>query len=219
MTDYSPKEPGDQIRLYSEARLPTDKGDFDVQVFRRGSDATEAVVISKGLKGAGLICKDNIFLRVHSECFTGEVLGSLKCDCKGQLEIALNQINMEGQGLVIYLRQEGRGIGLGNKIKAYHLQNEQGMDTIEANHALGFDEDLRDFSYAAKILSYLGITKVRLNTNNPDKINCLREYGLCVSQVVPSLAQVNPHNSEYLKTKYQKMGHTLSPLFQTPVSD
>ncbi|MCX6129481.1 MAG: GTP cyclohydrolase II RibA, partial [Proteobacteria bacterium] len=152
------------------------------------------------------------FVRIHSECFTGEVLGSLKCDCSDQLNLALAEIQRRGAGAVIYLRQEGRGIGLGNKIRAYELQN-QGADTIEANHQLGFDTDLRSFEAAALILKQRGIQEVILNTNNPDKLNALITHGIKILERVPSLANVNKFNEDYLKTKMDKMGHQLKSLF------
>jgi len=203
-----------RVRLFSKTRLPMEAGDFEVMVYRSEPDGVESIVIAKGLEddwGDDL----DVFVRVHSECFTGEVLGSLKCDCKFQLQNALDEIARLGRGLVIYLRQEGRGIGLGNKIRAYDLQDREGMDTVEANHALGFPNDMRDFWCAAEILLSLGIKKVRLNTNNPDKIQGLEKYGLKVSGLVPSLASMNKHNAGYMKTKFSKLGHTLSPLFSS----
>ncbi|MCB9229388.1 MAG: GTP cyclohydrolase II [Deltaproteobacteria bacterium] len=204
------------VTRFSESRLPTLFGDFDVAVYRCGPEQSEAVVISRGLSGTWQEHAQNtesVFLRIHSECFTGEVLSSQKCDCKDQLDKALKIISREGHGLVIYLRQEGRGIGLGNKILAYGLQEKEGLDTVQANTALGFKDDLRDFSYAVLILKDLNIRKVRLNTNNPDKINSLRDAGIDVIEVVPSITRPNVHNSEYLRTKYHKMGHSLDRMF------
>jgi GTP cyclohydrolase II len=140
------------------------------------------------------------------------VLGSLKCDCRDQLNLALAEIQKRGSGAIIYLRQEGRGIGLGNKIRAYHLQN-LGADTIEANHQLGFDTDLRSFEAAALILKQRGIKEVILNTNNPDKIQALTDLGIVIRERVPSLAAVNKFNEDYLKTKMKKLGHQLNGLF------
>lgn len=200
------------IYLYSQAEIPLTQGLFNIMVYRqRREQELETVVIAKGnLQNSS---SDNPwFVRVHSECYTGEVLGSLKCDCKNQLDESLSTINKENQGLVIYLRQEGRGIGLGNKIRAYALQN-KGLNTIEANHALGYPNDLRDFSLAAKILKNLEITNIRLNTNNPDKISGLANHGINIVEVIPSLQPVQAYNRSYLKTKYQKLGHSLNHLF------
>ena len=144
--------------------------------------------------------------------FTGEVLSSLKCDCKAQLALALDLIQKRGSGAVVYLRQEGRGIGLGNKIKAYALQN-KGHDTIEANHILGFETDLRDFEEAAVILKDRNISKLILNTNNPDKISSLKDFGIEVESVEPSFTEVNEHNEKYLETKMNELGHLLKKLF------
>lgn len=202
------------LYLYSQAAVPLAQGLFDIRVFRHldpgGKGELESIVISQGpLKSTSAT---PTFVRVHSECFTGEVLNSLKCDCKFQLDSALETIREEKNGLVIYLRQEGRGIGLGNKIKAYHLQN-AGLDTIEANQALGYPNDLRDFSLAAAILADLEVLHIRLHTNNPEKIKTLRDNGITITNVVPSLPPVHNHNFSYLHTKYQKLGHHLSGLF------
>lgn len=195
------------LTQYAEAKLPTIFGDFLVTVYRDQDEQESAILISLNLvKGAVP------FVRIHSECFTGEVLGSLKCDCSDQLNLALVEIQRRGAGAVIYLRQEGRGIGLGNKIRAYELQN-QGADTIEANHQLGFDTDLRSFEAAALILKQRGIQEVILNTNNPDKLNALITHGIKILERVPSLANVNKFNEDYLKTKMDKMGHQLKSLF------
>ena len=200
------------VELYSESELPLSFGLFRVQIFRTLDEAaTEHLVIAKGNLTEG----DAPFLRVHSECFTGEVLGSLRCDCKAQLDAALKTIHLQGRGLVIYLRKhEGRGIGLGNKIRAYHLQQREGLDTIQANHALGFPNDQRSFTIAADILKILGIEAVRLNTNNPDKIAEIETQGIKVVEVLPSLSSPNPHNDEYLRTKFLKLGHHLEKLFE-----
>ena len=196
-----------QLELFSESELPTSYGSFLVSVYRDRASGEESILISKDLKP-----DQSIFVRIHSECFTGEVLGSLKCDCKDQLSLALEQIQEQGSGAIIYLRQEGRGIGLGNKIKAYHLQN-QGVDTVEANHLLGFATDLRSFEAAALILKDRGISKVILNTNNPEKIESLKQAGIEVVERVPSLASINDHNSSYLRTKMKLLGHKLEDLF------
>lgn len=192
-----------KVTLYSEATLPTVYGDFLVSVYTDSKSADESILISRNLDQS-----DMPFVRVHSECFTGEVLGSLKCDCRDQLASALNEIDRRGSGAVIYLRQEGRGIGLGNKIKAYQLQN-KGADTIQANHLLGFDTDLRTFEVAAMILKARGISKIVLNTNNPEKISALVAAGIDVCERVPSISPVNKHNEGYLRTKMNELGHRL----------
>lgn len=198
------------ISKFSEAMIPLELGTFHLGVYRNNLDSKEAIVLSKnGNKPQS----NDVFVRIHSECFTGEVLGSLKCDCKHQLEQAMRTLAKTGEGLIIYLKQEGRGIGLGNKIKAYDLQN-RGLDTVAANKSLGFPNDLRDFSIAALILKDLGVKSVKLNTNNPDKISSLKENGIDVTTVVPSFSPINPHNFDYLKTKHQNLGHKLGPLFE-----
>ncbi len=196
-----------QLRLYAEAMLPTVFGDFLLSVYRDQNDEEGALLISKDLEQG-----DSPFIRVHSECYTGEVLGSLKCDCRDQLNLALQEIQKRGCGAVVYLRQEGRGIGLGNKVRAYHLQN-QGANTIEANHQLGFASDLRSFEAAGIILQARGVHKIVLNTNNPDKIKGLQDAGIAIVERIPSLPPLNPHNEDYLRTKMLEMGHDLSPLF------
>ncbi len=198
------------VELYAQTQIPLVAGVFNLSVYRSLEDQVEHVVLSQGT------FEENRppFLRIHSECYTGEVLNSLRCDCKSQLDSALENIAREAYGLVIYLRNhEGRGIGLGNKIRAYALQQNAHLDTIKANHALGFAEDLRNFSVAIAILKELGIDKVRLNTNNPKKIEALEAAGILISERVPSLSTPNPHNDLYLRTKYCKLGHHLEPLF------
>lgn len=195
------------LTQFAEAKLPTEFGPFLITVYRDQAGQESAVLISLDLK------PDPVpFVRLHSECFTGEVLGSLKCDCREQLNFSLAEIQRRGSGAVIYLRQEGRGIGLGNKIKAYELQS-LGADTIEANHKLGFASDLRSFEAAALILKQRGIQEVILNTNNPEKILALIECGIQIKERVPSLTKLNEYNAGYLKTKMQKMGHELADLF------
>jgi GTP cyclohydrolase II len=195
------------LNLYAEALIPTLFGEFLVSVYRDQDGEENAILISKGLFAGA-----DPFVRVHSECFTGEALGSLKCDCREQLSLALIEIERLGCGAVVYLRQEGRGIGLGNKIKAYHLQN-LGANTVEANHQLGFATDLRSFEAAALVIRDRGISSVKLNTNNPDKVAGLERGGVRISERVPSLAALNEHNEGYLKTKMLMLGHHLDSLF------
>jgi len=193
----------DQAPFYARTRLPTRHGTFDVRVFRE--DDKEHLAISVGeLNGA-----EALPVRVHSECLTSEVLGSLKCDCKPQLDRALELIQSEGRGVVLYLRQEGRGIGLGNKIRAYNLQ-EQGVDTVDANRLLGFGDDLRGYGAAADMLEGLGVRSVALVTNNPLKVEGLRDAGVPVVDRIPLVTGVNPVNVPYLETKRIRMGHMYS---------
>lgn len=209
----SQSNPSGTVELYAQSKLPLTQGTFDVSVFRTRDEHIEHVVISKGTFEDSNVAP---FVRIHSECFTGEVLNSLRCDCKAQLEAALECIAHEDHGLVIYLRNhEGRGIGLGNKIRAYELQRTEDLDTLKANHALGFPDDLRSFSHAVDILKYMKISHVRLNTNNPEKIAALKDAGIHVTELVPSLSTPNPHNDFYLRTKFHKLGHHLQDLFST----
>lgn len=189
------------VRKISEARLPTEHGTFDIAVYEELHTGLEHLFLSMGDFRDGPV-------RIHSECLTGDVLGSRKCDCGGQLKLAMQRIGREGMGAVVYLRQEGRGIGLAEKIKAYALQ-EKGFDTIEANVALGHKPDARDFHQAAWILKENGFQRVRLLTNNPEKVLCLEKHGLPVSPVGIELAAV-PENADYLLTKKRKMGHRLA---------
>jgi 3,4-dihydroxy 2-butanone 4-phosphate synthase/GTP cyclohydrolase II len=148
-------------------------------------------------------------VRVHSECLTGDVFGSLRCDCGDQLHRAMAMIQAEGLGVILYMRQEGRGIGLANKLKAYHLQQAQGLDTVEANERLGFPADLRDYGTGAQILSDLGLTRIRLLTNNPRKIVGLRGYGLEITRRIPIQVPTNANNINYIRTKQKKLGHLI----------
>jgi 3,4-dihydroxy 2-butanone 4-phosphate synthase / GTP cyclohydrolase II len=185
-------------------RLPSQFGQFDVYAYRNRLDGTEHLAIVKG-NPAGF-ADEPVMVRVHSECLTGDALGSLRCDCRGQLQAALKMIEHAGRGVVLYLRQEGRGIGLINKLKAYSLQD-LGMDTVEANEHLGFAADLRDYGVGAQMLSDLGVRQLRLITNNPRKIAGLKGYGLEMVDRVPLLIEANPFNSAYLTTKAEKLGH------------
>ena len=188
--------------LYAEAEIPTDYGSFRVLVFHERGTPHEHVAIVKG----DVAGKSDVLCRVHSECFTGEVLHSLKCDCREQLDFALKKISAEGAGMVLYLRQEGRGIGLGNKIRAYALQA-KGADTVDANRLLGFGDDLRRYHVAAAMLSDLGVRSVALMTNNPSKVKMLRADGVVVSSRVPVRVQLNEFSRAYVDTKRARMGH------------
>lgn len=192
------------ISAYASSHLPTKFGEFLVTVFKDEASGKEHLAIQKGE-----VTGENVLLRVHSECLTSEVLGSLKCDCNDQLETAMHTIARNGKGLIIYLRQEGRGIGLGNKIRAYALQ-EEGYDTVEANHILGFKDDLRNYTVAGAILNALSVKSVQLMTNNPRKISGLEASGIKVKRRVPIQIQPNAHNFGYLKTKAEKSGHLLN---------
>jgi 3,4-dihydroxy 2-butanone 4-phosphate synthase / GTP cyclohydrolase II len=194
--------------IYREVitKLPSQFGQFDIYGYRHTLDNTEHVAIVKG--NPANFGDEAVMVRMHSECLTGDALGSLRCDCRMQLQAALKMIENAGQGVVVYLRQEGRGIGLVNKLKAYSLQD-MGLDTVEANERLGFPADLRDYGMGAQILMDLGIKKIRLITNNPRKIAGVKGYGLEVIDRVPLLIESNDFNSYYLATKAKKLGHML----------
>jgi GTP cyclohydrolase II len=195
------------VELYAEASLPTRHGQLRALVFRERGTGKEHVAAVKGdLRGA-----EGVPVRIHSECLTSEILGSLKCDCRDQLEHALDLVGQRERGAVLYLRQEGRGIGLGNKIRAYALQA-RGADTYEANRALGFEDDLRRYDIAACILKQLGVRSVDLITNNPLKIAGLAAEGIEVRHRIPSVAKANPHNVGYLRTKRERTGHLIDLL-------
>ncbi len=187
------------------SRLPTRHGEFRIYVYQPIDETVEHVALVKG-EICGL---ENVLVRVHSECLTGDVLGSLRCDCGEQLDAALARIAAAGQGAVLYLRgHEGRGIGLANKIRAYQLQD-QGRDTVEANLALGLPVDTRDYQVAAQILNDLGVKSIRLMTNNPKKMDKLAEYGVVIADRVPMITPHTPYNRDYLRTKQEKLGHFL----------
>ncbi len=200
----SNQKPGKFLVRYAEADLPTARGTFRTIVFRDRRTGSEHVALVIGdVEG-----HESVPVRVHSECLTGEVFGSLKCDCRQQLERAMEHMAQAGRGVVLYLRQEGRGIGLGNKIKAYALQA-KGMDTYEANRTLGFPDDLRTYDIAAEMLRMLGVLSVDLITNNPLKIAGLIDGGIPVRRRIPSRATHNPHNANYLKAKRDRSGHLI----------
>jgi len=192
------------IRKITTTKLPTKYGFFELHLYESLTDGKVHVALVKGKVDDG----EPVLVRVHSECLTGDVFGSFRCDCGDQLHSAMKMIEREGRGVLLYMRQEGRGIGLVNKIKAYRLQDE-GKDTVEANEVLGFKPDLRDYGIGAQILVDLGIKKMRLLTNNPKKIIGLAGYGLEVVERVPIEIQPNDINIHYLRTKRDKLGHLI----------
>lgn len=192
------------VKRMATVTLPSEYGDFVMYGYENTLNGDQHLALVKG----DIKNKENVLVRVHSECMTGDVFGSFRCDCGPQLHYAMQRIQQEGQGVIVYLRQEGRGIGLINKLKAYELQ-ECGRDTVEANVELGFAPDLRDYGVGAQILAELGLTSLRLMTNNPRKIVGLEGYGLKVQTVEPVITEPNKHNEKYLQTKADKMGHLL----------
>ncbi|MCL0063769.1 bifunctional 3,4-dihydroxy-2-butanone-4-phosphate synthase/GTP cyclohydrolase II [Dehalococcoidia bacterium] len=193
------------VKRVAEARLPTAYGEFTAIAYRSVIDSDEHVALVKGEVDGD----EPILVRVHSECLTGDVFGSLRCDCGKQIPMAMEAIASEGRGVFLYMRQEGRGIGLHNKIKAYALQD-QGMDTVEANEELGFPPDLREYGIGAQILVDLGVRNMRLLTNNPKKVIDLGGYGLRVVETLPIMAPATPENVHYLETKREKLGHLIN---------
>ena len=192
------------VKVECSAKLPTDSGTFELVGFDNQLDGKEHIAIVKG----DVAGKENVLVRIHSECFTGDILGSYRCDCGSQLKKAMRTIEDKGEGIVLYLRQEGRGIGLINKIKAYKLQD-SGLDTVDANLALGFEEDERDYAVAAQMLKALGVKSVVLMTNNPAKIEGLESYGMKVVKRAEIEIKPNEVNEKYLRTKFERMGHKL----------
>ena len=201
MSDSSLDNPS-TAREIGQARLPTRWGTFRIHGFQ-SANGGEHVALVMGDPAAA----DAPLVRVHSECLTGDALFSQRCDCGPQLEAAMKRVGETGEGIIVYLRQEGRGIGLLNKIRAYGLQDEEGADTVEANEALGFAADGRDYGVAASMLGALGVSRVRLMTNNPAKVEGLEATGVGVAERLPLLAGRNPHNHAYLETKAAKFGH------------
>jgi len=192
------------VQRVTEAQLPTKYGEFIIMAYKSKVDPDEHLALVRG----DIAGDEPVLVRVHSECLTGDVFGSLRCDCGGQIALAMQKIADEGRGVFLYMRQEGRGIGLHNKLRAYALQD-QGLDTAEANIALGFDVDLRDYGIGAQILADLGLHKIRLLTNNPKKVIGLESYGLQIVETVNLITSPTPYNLNYLKTKQRKMGHLL----------
>jgi 3,4-dihydroxy 2-butanone 4-phosphate synthase/GTP cyclohydrolase II len=185
-------------------KMPTDYGDFDLHLYRSKLDGEHHLALVRGEVSG----KPGVLVRVHSECLTGDVFGSRRCDCGPQLHQAMKQVADAGCGVILYMRQEGRGIGLAPKIKAYKLQ-ESGLDTVEANLKLGYGMDLREYGLGAQILCDLGLKTIRLLTNNPKKVVGLEGYGLKIVEQLPIKVKPNPHNERYLKTKREKLGHLL----------
>ena len=199
------------VRKVVTTKLPTWIGEFQLHLYRSQTDEKEHVALTKG----EFASEEPVLVRVHSECLTGDVFGSRRCDCNEQLIAAMQTVEKEGKGIVLYMRQEGRGIGLVNKLKAYQLQD-KGMDTVEANEKLGFRPDLRDYGIGAQILRDLGVRKMRLMTNNPKKVVGLHGYGLEIVERVPLEIDPNFHNERYLKAKRDKLGHLI--LIEPPSS-
>lgn len=192
------------VQLVGVAELPTRFGDFRIAAFANDHDGKEHVAVLRG----DVRDQADVLVRLHSECLTGDALGSLRCDCRDQLEKALEYLGQQERGVLLYLRQEGRGIGLLNKVRAYALQD-RGLDTVDANLALGFQDDERDYRVAAHMLMALGVRSVRLLTNNPDKVEQLEEHGIVVSERLPHVLPPNVHNLFYLQTKATKSGHAI----------
>jgi GTP cyclohydrolase II len=204
---------GSVVEIVSDASLPTRFGDFRAVAFSADASGKEHLALVRG----EVTCGVRVPIRMHSECLTGDVLGSLRCDCRDQLLRSLEALGQMPTGVLLYLRQEGRGIGLTNKIRAYALQD-QGFDTVDANRLLGFEDDQRDYRVAADMIRALGIRSVQLMTNNPRKIQGLRDHGIRVSTRRPMLAPVNEHNHRYLLTKQQRSGHLLGLADGTPTA-
>ena len=193
-----------EVELFATAELPSQYGQFEIVAFTNNKDNKDHVAIVHG----DVDGQSGVLTRIHSECLTGDVFGSLKCDCGPQLDLALQEIAQTEAGIILYMRQEGRGIGLANKVKAYSLQD-GGLDTVEANLHLGFDNDLRDYDISARMLELLGIESIVLMTNNPAKVEGLTESGVIIDERRPITTTPNPHNFNYLETKRLKSGHLL----------
>jgi len=202
--ETKPKRKASGLRMVAHATLPTRYGRFTIHGFQGRGPQEEAVALVRG----NLNGKSAPLVRVHSQCLTGDVLTSLRCDCRAQLELSMKKIGQASSGILLYLPQEGRGIGLMNKLRAYELQD-GGMDTVEANETLGFAADARDYNFSAQILKKLGATKIRLLSNNPEKVRQLESSGIRVIERVPCQPRVSKISRGYLKTKKRKMGHLL----------
>ena len=198
------------VRIVAVADLPSRFGDFRIVAFWNNRDRKDHIAIVHG----DVIGAEDLPVRLHSECLTGDVMGSLRCDCRDQLEAALTVIGQQPAGMLLYMRQEGRGIGLANKIRAYALQD-QGLDTVEANLALGFRDDERDYAVAAHMIRSLGVGSIRLMTNNPDKVQQLEQHDVLVSSRIPHVLPPNPHNRFYLETKARRSGHFIDLVGKT----
>ncbi len=192
------------LKFIETSNLPTDLGEFKVHAFTDEENSKDHVSISMG----DLLTTDPVLCRIHSQCITGESFFSMRCDCRFQLTESLSQIAEKGRGVVFYLQQEGRGIGLSNKIRAYNLQD-KGLDTVEANHQLGFSDDERTYETVSGMINFLGIKKVNLMTNNPKKIEALKSMGIIVNQRVPLSSNTNKYNEKYISTKIKKLGHLM----------
>lgn len=192
-----------RIEKVAEANFPTEYGDFRIFGFRSVSEEPEEAVV---LRMGDIATPDPVLVRIHSQCLTGDVFHSLRCDCRAQLDMALREIANEQRGLLIYEHQEGRGIGLLNKLRAYELQD-GGADTVEANVRLGFEADLRDYALPAEILRFLGVKAVRLLSNNPEKVRAIEKAGVRVAERIPALVEPVDSREDYLRTKKEKMGH------------
>ena len=190
------------VTYVASSKLPTPHGEFEMHGFDEPGTGKEHLALTMGDVSNG----EPVLARIHSECLTGDALGSLRCDCGAQLQAAMASIAEVGHGVILYLRQEGRGIGLINKVRAYHLQDD-GLDTVQANEHLGFAPDLRQYDMCNTMLEHLGITKLRLMTNNPRKIKAMESIGIEITERVPLQTGQNPHNERYIATKVWKMGH------------
>jgi len=205
--DKRTKKKSLSVKLIAQAALPTRYGRFTIYGFKGRGSLDEAIALVRGRVNG----KSAPLVRVHSQCLTGDVLESLRCDCRAQLELSLKKIGQAGSGILLYLPQEGRGIGLMNKLRAYQLQD-GGMDTVEANEKLGFAADTRDYDFSAQILKKLGVTKIRLLSNNPEKVRQLEQSRIRVVQRVPCQPRISKISRAYLQTKKSKMGHLLDGL-------
>ena len=193
-----------ELKFIETSKLPTDIGEFTVHAFTDQKESKDHLAICMG----DLLTNEPVLSRIHSQCITGESFFSMRCDCRYQLTESLQQIANIGRGVVFYLQQEGRGIGLSNKIKAYSLQD-KGLDTVEANHQLGFKEDERDYETVSGMINFLAIKKVNLMTNNPKKIDALKAMGIIINERVPLTSNPNKYNEKYINTKIKKLGHLL----------